>query len=86
VLRTVLTIASGFALLVACGMGFDERPVSWDHRALAFFVAMLLALNLLYLFRTRPNPSQWRLWQLAMLWLDVKEKELRDRIRSKTSN
>jgi hypothetical protein len=86
VLRTILILVSGLGFVVACIMGFDARPVNAEYRGTAFFFAALFALNLLYLFRTRPNPSHSRLWQLAMLWLDVKEKELRDRIRSKNSN
>jgi hypothetical protein len=86
-LRTILTIASAFGLFIACGMGLDTRPTyNIDQRIGFFFLAALLALNLLHLFLTRPTAGGSRLWRLVTLWLDAKEKELRDRIGAKISN
>ena len=80
--RIVLILASFGGVLIACGVGLDSRYKRSDERTVAFVIAGLFALNLVYLFAI-PKPEKSRVRQLVGLWFDAKEKELRDR--SKTS-
>jgi hypothetical protein len=57
-LRSALIFVSGAGFLIACRMGFDARPINAEQRPIPFLIAALLALNLLYLFLTRPEPSR----------------------------
>ena len=79
-LRWVLvggTLASlGFFLYIAA----TEHPTGWDR--LWWLITMIgLVLNLVYLLRCPPGipKSPSRLRKLVSLWLDAKERELRDR-------
>jgi|BarGraIncu00222A_1022003.scaffolds.fasta_scaffold00324_17 hypothetical protein len=57
-LRSVLVFVSGAGFGIACIMGFDARPINAEQRAIPFLIAALLALNLLYLFLTRPEKKR----------------------------
>jgi hypothetical protein len=39
-------------------MGFEAGPINAEQRAIPFLIAALLALNLLYLFLTRPEKKR----------------------------
>jgi hypothetical protein len=57
-LRSALVFVNGAGIMIACRMGFDARPINAEQRAIPFFLAALLALNLLYLFLTRPEKKR----------------------------
>lgn len=88
VLRVILILASGVALVSLCYEALVNHPHMRPTEAIIVTtVLVMLGLNMIYLLAdSRKAADSLRLFRLGRLWLDAKEKELRDRIGTKNSN
>jgi hypothetical protein len=71
----VLSIANGILVL---GMAFSVTSIPQRERPGFIFIIAMLLMNFIYVVRN-PPPAGSRLGRIVSLWLDAKERELRER-------
>ncbi len=85
VLRIVLLLASAAGLVFVCYQLSTRPGLRSPEPQIAVGVAIMFALNILYLLACPPGTrsSTSRLGKLLDLWLEAKESELRERAKPK---
>jgi hypothetical protein len=91
ILRYVLMAGTTALLGDLAYIATQEAPCAASERVLGYSVVIGLILNLVYLYFSHPAAAgkqsrlgQSRLARLVSLWLDAKERELRDRAKERS--